>query len=107
MSAALPQRDDSDAGRSPSSNKKESVSLANSQYDSRRYRDETARNIAGRLIWILVSIIAVQYGFTMWSAINGKTEGLEQIEKLFSTVLPVVSGFVGAAVTYYFTKDRP
>lgn len=79
----------------------------NNVYNSTRYRDEAARSIANRLILIFALVIAAQYVFTIWLALPEKTEALAAVEKLFGIVLPVVSGFLGAAVTYYFTKDRP
>lgn len=79
----------------------------NNVYNSTRYRDETARSIANWLILIFALVIAAQYVFTIWLTLPEKIDALAVVEKLFSVVLPVVSGFVGAAVTYYFTKDRP
>jgi len=35
-----------------------------------------------------------------------RESGVATLEKLFSTLLPVLSGLVSAAATYYFTREK-
>jgi hypothetical protein len=36
----------------------------------------------------------------------GKTDGIASLEKIFNILLPVLSGLVSGASTYYFTKEK-
>lgn len=71
-----------------------------------RHRAETARYLAYSLVGILAVTVVLQYGLTVFLIWNGKTDGIASLDKLFNNLLPVLSGLVGGAVTYYFTKDR-
>ena len=82
------------------------VSWGASEYNSRRYRDKATRSIAGWLILVFVAVVAGQYALVTWFTFADNADGLVQIEKVFNAVLPVVSGLVGAAATYYFTRER-
>lgn len=75
-------------------------------HDPIAHKDETARKIAVYLFWAFALVIVAQYVLVALFSCKGNKVDLDSIEKLFSAVLPVVSGFLGAAVTYYFTKDR-
>jgi hypothetical protein len=71
-----------------------------------RHRAETARYLAYALVGILALTVLLQYGLTVLLVWNGKADGIASLDKLFNNLLPVLSGLVGGAVTYYFTKDR-
>jgi hypothetical protein len=73
---------------------------------SERHRAETARYLAYSLVGILAVSVLLQYSLTVFLIWNGKADGIASLDKLFNNLLPVLSGLVGGAVTYYFTKDR-
>ena len=76
-------------------------------YRLKKHTIEVARrSIAGWLIWVFVAVVAGQYALVTWFTFADNADGLIQIEKVFNAVLPVVSGLVGAAATYYFTRER-
>jgi hypothetical protein len=54
--------------------------------------------MAGGLLFHYVAVIAFEW--------NGKHEAVKSLEPILNAWLPVVSGLAGAAVTYYFTRER-
>lgn len=71
-----------------------------------RHRAETARYLAYTLVSILGLTVLLQYGLTVLLVCLGKTEGIANLDKIFNILLPVLSGLVSGAATYYFTKDK-
>ncbi len=80
--------------------------LTDIEVKSRRAREATARTIALALIWILGFSAAVHYIAVFVLVLNDKTVAVEELSRFFHAWLPVVSGLVGSAITYYFTKER-
>lgn len=76
------------------------------QFEERKHRASTARVLAYCLLGLLAATIAIQYGFTLWLILSGKDAAVVALDKLFNALLPILSGLVGGAVTYYFTKER-
>ena len=66
--------------------------------------------IAGRLAyWLLVILVVsfvVHYVAVIILSLYEKREAVEALSSLFGSWLPVMSGFVGGAVTYYFTREQ-
>jgi|SRR5882672_3321313 len=75
-------------------------------FEPAKHRAETARKLAYFLVITLASSILVQYGSVLYLVHSGKAEALDNISKIFNSWLPVISGLVSGAATYYFTKDR-
>jgi hypothetical protein len=71
-----------------------------------KHRADTARYLAYGLVATLILTIVLQYAATLTLVFVGKTDALASIDKLFNILLPVLSGLVSGAVTYYFTKDK-
>jgi len=72
----------------------------------KKHRAETARYLAYGLVGILSFTILIQYGMTVLLICQNRESGVATLEKLFSTLLPVLSGLVSAAATYYFTREK-
>lgn len=72
----------------------------------RKHRAETARYLAYSLIALLAATIIGQYVLTVVLVSLNNAGGIAVLEKLFSTLLPVLSGLVSSAVTYYFTREK-
>ena len=71
-----------------------------------KHHAQTASKLAFILVWVLVISFVAHYiaiGILSW---KGKSDSVELLSSLFGIWLPVISGFVGGAVTYYFTKER-
>jgi hypothetical protein len=62
------------------------------------------------IAWMLIGIMAGGLLFHYMAVIafewNGKHEAVKSLEPILNAWLPVVSGLAGAAVTYYFTRER-
>lgn len=71
-----------------------------------RFHAETARKLSILLIWILAVSAAVHYllsaAFSQW----GDEKAVETLAGIFDVWLPVVAGFVGSAITYYYTREK-
>ena len=72
----------------------------------KKHRAETARYLAYGLVGILAFTILIQYGMTVFLIFQNRESGVATLEKLFSTLLPVLSGLVSGAATYYFTREK-
>lgn len=71
-----------------------------------RHRAETARALALLLVWILVISFGLHYVTTTVFSCLDRPKVVEALASIYQTWLPVVSGFVGGAVTFYFTRER-
>lgn len=60
--------------------------------------------IAKWLIFSLVLILILHYGLIFALEWHGKPSGT--LESIFNAWLPVLSGLVSAAVTYYFAREQ-
>lgn len=72
-----------------------------------RKTEDTAATIALILVWVLAGSIIVHY-IAVGLAIHGGADQdqLDSIERIYNTLLPVISGLVGSAVAYYFGRER-
>jgi len=71
-----------------------------------KHRAQTAKLLALTLVWILAITIFIHYSTTALLSYASRTDAVESLNKIFNGWLPVISGLVGAATTYYFTRDR-
>lgn len=79
---------------------------SNVEFHEAEHRAHTARRLAYWLVIILGVSIVAHYFSTMILELNGKHEAAESLAKIFNSWLPVLSGLVGGATTYYFTRDK-
>ena len=72
----------------------------------KKHRDDTARRIAYVLVGVLAASIPLHY-VVIWASTSAAdaTLRLEAYKAAFNALLPVVSGLVSAAATYYFTRE--
>lgn len=73
---------------------------------SRRVRETTARAIALTLVWVLAGSALVHYIGVFILVLADKAPAVEELNRFFNAWLPVISGLVASAITYYFTKER-
>lgn len=76
------------------------------EFHEAQHRADTARRLAYWLVIILGASIVVHYLSTMMLEIYGKHDAVESLGKIFNTWLPVLSGLVGGATTFYFTREK-
>jgi hypothetical protein len=76
------------------------------EFHEAEHRAHTARRLAYWLVIILGVSIVAHYVSTMVLEIYGKHEAAESLGTIFNTWLPVISGLVGGATTYYFTREK-
>ena len=72
----------------------------------KKQKADTARTLAIILVVILAASVAMHYGFTAWLLVHGKPVVVENMNDIFTTWLPVISGLTGSAVTFFFTKEK-
>jgi hypothetical protein len=58
------------------------------------------------LVAILGLSIVLQYASTMTLIYTGKADAIPTLDRMFNILMPVLSGLVGGATTYYFTKEK-
>lgn len=71
-----------------------------------KHRADTARRLAYWLVVVLGATMLVHYSSVMFLEINGKHEAVESLSSIFHAFLPVISGLVGGATTFYFTQKK-
>ena len=71
-----------------------------------QHRANTARYLAYALVGILALSVVFQYTSTMILIYTGKGDAIPNLDKTFNTLLPLLSGLVGGATTYYFTREK-
>lgn len=71
-----------------------------------RHKATTTRWLAYLLIGMLGGSFIIHYGVMVWLAAQNKTDAMKIVEQTFSMWLPVISGLAGAAVAYFFTRER-
>jgi len=71
-----------------------------------RHRADTARYLAYALVGTLALSVVLQYALTLVLIYTGKTEGIANLDRTFNVLMPILSGLVGGATTYYFTRDK-
>lgn len=69
-----------------------------------RFKDRIAGNLAVLLVAILFVLILIHYTVTVFFAVYRIDN--THVNEVFNSWLPVISGFVGSAVTYYFTREE-
>jgi hypothetical protein len=75
-------------------------------FHKEKHRADTARRLAYWLVIVLGGSIAIHYATIVALELSGNHNSVESLEKIFNSWLPVISGLVGAATTYYFTRDK-
>lgn len=78
----------------------------NLSFHKEKHQADTARKLAYWLVAVLGASIAIHYGTVLVLELNGYHSAVESLEKIYNSWLPVVSGLVGGAATYYFTKSK-
>jgi hypothetical protein len=61
--------------------------------------------ITRALIAMMAVGLLIHYGAVITLEWSGKHESVKSLETILNAWLPVLSGLVGAAVTYYFTRE--
>lgn len=75
-------------------------------FQEQKHRAETARRMAFLLVWIMAISVGLHFVTTAVFAAYGNTEAIDGLGKIFNMWLPVISGLVSSAATYYFTKEN-
>jgi len=75
-------------------------------FQEAKHRAETARKMAFLLVWIMAVSVAVDFvGVAVFAGFKNVT-AVESLGKIFNMWLPVISGLVSSAATYYFTREN-
>src|ERR1700730_14980937 len=66
----------------------------------------TQRAIVARILITMMAVgLLIHYGAVITFEWIGKHESIKSLETILNSWLPILSGLVGAAVTYYFTHE--
>jgi hypothetical protein len=76
-------------------------------FEPQKHRAKTASYLAFILVAILALTLLLHYVSTLILCCYGQIETAKSLGQIFDKWLPVITGFVGGAVTYYFTKEKP
>jgi hypothetical protein len=71
-----------------------------------KHRADTARRLAYALVCLLGGTVFIHYVGVLILVLNGRGDAVESLSRIFNVWLPVISSLVGAAVTYYFTREK-
>ena len=64
------------------------------------------RAIIARILITMMAVgLLIHYGAVITFEWIGKHESIKSLETILNSWLPILSGLVGAAVTYYFTHE--
>ena len=66
-------------------------------------KEKTARVIAAGLIFIVLLVITFQFSVTLLVEDEQKYSRLSDV---FNVVFPVITGFLGSAISYYFVDSK-
>ena len=80
--------------------------LEDLEFHEEKHRAETARKMAFLLVWIMAFSVGVHFVTTAVFSAYGNAAATEGLAKIFNMWLPVISGLVSSAATYYFTKEN-
>jgi hypothetical protein len=75
------------------------------RWEERRHRAQTASYIAYILVGALVVTLVLHYIVVGLLGHFGDQGTVDALSQVFDKWLPVITGLVGGAVTYYFTKE--
>jgi hypothetical protein len=70
------------------------------------HREATARWLAIMLVSIFGGSVFLHYATLVLFAFCGKADAADKLATFFNTWLPAITALVGAATTYYFTKEK-
>jgi len=70
------------------------------------HRERTAKTFTFALLGIFAGSLLLHYGALLTALSWGDKTAAEMVERQFNSWLPVISGMVGSAATYYLTKDK-
>lgn len=75
-------------------------------FDEMKRRSEAAKYIANKLLLLFGSSFFLFFGVAAIFAAWYPGRNIDIISDIWQSWLPVVSGFTGSVVTFYFTKDK-
>ncbi|WP_162660721.1 hypothetical protein [Tuwongella immobilis] len=76
-----------------------------SLFEPVKHHAETASKLATWLVGILGGSVGLYFILLAILAACSAVESTKQLTTAFTAWLPVISGLVGGAITYYFTRD--
>lgn len=71
-----------------------------------RHESETAKVLTFALVGILAGSLLIHYVAVSVLLLNGQKETVDVLTTIFDKWLPVISSFVGGAVTFYLTRKK-
>lgn len=72
----------------------------------KKERAQTTKMLAYVLVGILALSFVLHYAAMTFLLFSNRMDGVEALNTIFTTWLPVISGLASSAVTYYFTREK-
>jgi hypothetical protein len=76
------------------------------EYQGIAHRDVTTAKLARTVAIIFGVLVIVHYGAVITFAALKETATVDALQSIFHEWLPVLSGFLGAAISYYFADRK-
>ena len=67
-------------------------------------KEKATEKLAQYLVVLFGGVIALHYIVLLFGRLD--KDGRAELANVFNTLLPVISGLIGSAATYYFTRDK-
>src|ERR1700742_1271324 len=71
-----------------------------------KHETETAKALTFTLVGIMAGTLVLHYVSVIVLMIKGHKDAVDILSHVFDSWLPVISGFVGGAVTFYLTRNK-
>ncbi len=75
------------------------------RFSNEEHRAKATKLLALLLFWALCTMFAAHFVAVLYLAHN-KPNSVEEVTRVFSTWVPIFSGLLASAATFYFTQER-
>lgn len=84
----------------------EGIDLNGPTWDDKRHKSITAARLAWTLVGFFAIAVVGHYSTLVSLYLTGHESAAEKMSTNFNILFPVLAGFVGSAMTYYFTRAK-
>jgi hypothetical protein len=74
--------------------------------DLKRRESQTARHVTITLLVMLGGTVVLQFATLIVLTITNRLDAASHFDQMFAVWIPLLSGLVGSAVTFYLTREK-